>query len=91
MDRGRERAFTHSPSAEKRAALKALVPISIASIIRASLPLFGLSFYSGFLAPLLKHRSTRKTVTIQSPAGDSVGNFVAAIGGMKGLLARKVL
>jgi hypothetical protein len=31
----------------------------------------------------------KKNVTIQSPAGDSVGNFVAPIGGMKGLLARK--
>jgi hypothetical protein len=26
-------------------------------------------------------------VTIQSPAADSVGNFVAAIGGVKGFLA----
>jgi hypothetical protein len=30
-------------------------------------------------------------VTIQSLAGESVGNFVAAIGVMKGLLARSVL
>jgi hypothetical protein len=28
-------------------------------------------------------------VTIHSPAGESVGNFVAAISGMEGLLARK--
>jgi hypothetical protein len=34
-------------------------------------------------------KQTNKFVTIQSPAGDSVGNFVAAIGGMKGLLAPK--
>jgi hypothetical protein len=27
----------------------------------------------------------RKKVTIQSTAGESVGNFVAAIGGMEGL------
>jgi hypothetical protein len=31
----------------------------------------------------------KKIVTIQSPAGDSVGNFVAAVGGMKGRLAPK--
>jgi hypothetical protein len=30
-------------------------------------------------------RNKRIGVTIQPPAGENVGNFVAAIGGMKGL------
>jgi hypothetical protein len=32
-----------------------------------------------------EHVCYKNNVTIQPPAGESVGNFVAAIGGMKGL------
>jgi hypothetical protein len=34
-------------------------------------------------------RITKKSQLFSRPAGESVGNFVAAIGGMKGFLARK--